>query len=124
MPNRKKSSFPHSAGGRPPPSSAARDAMRGQPPRPALNSDSAPFQRPARDLVCLWGFHAVREALRAGKRPLLDLYAAPAAAARLEAEAVAAGLTTRIVDNDVLDRRLGREAVHQGLLLEARPRIA
>ncbi len=69
----------------------------------------------------LYGAHAVREALRAGKRKLLTLYATESAAERIGDMARAAGLEPRIVDARDLARRLGEEAVHQGLMLEARP---
>ncbi len=78
------------------------------------------FRRPSADLAVLYGFHAVREALRSKKRHLLDLFATPAAATRLEADCAAAGLTPHIVGPEDLARRLGAEAVHQGVLLEAR----
>ena len=42
-------------------------------------------------------------------------------ATRINTAARAAGLTPRVVENRDLDQRLGPEAVHQGLLLEARP---
>lgn len=83
--------------------------------------DAQSFRKPDRDLVALYGAHAVREALVAGKRKLLDLYATPQAAERIRAEAEAARVAVHIVDPADLDRRLGAGAVHQGLLLEARP---
>jgi 23S rRNA (guanosine2251-2'-O)-methyltransferase len=63
----------------------------------------------------------VAEALRAGKRKPLDIYATGAAAEKLAPEIAAAGLTAHIVEAKDLSRRLGPGAVHQGLLLEARP---
>ena len=79
------------------------------------------FRRPSSELAVLYGFHAVREALHAKRRQLLDLFATPAAAARLEQDCAAAGLTAHIVAPEDLSRRLGHDAVHQGVLLEARP---
>ena len=79
------------------------------------------FRRVSAELVVLYGFHAVREALRAKKRKILDLFATPAAAARLEQDCAAAGLTAHIASPEDLTRRLGPDAVHQGVLLEARP---
>lgn len=69
----------------------------------------------------LYGAHAVREALTAGRRKLLTLYATPSAAERIAPFAAAAGLEPRIVEPRALSQRLGDESVHQGLLLEARP---
>jgi 23S rRNA (guanosine2251-2'-O)-methyltransferase len=62
----------------------------------------------------------VREALRAGRRKLVRLYATKDAADRLAAEIAAAGVPVNIVAASELSARLGPQAVHQGLLLEAR----
>lgn len=91
-------------------------------PRRGGGSREAPaFRRASADLATLYGFHAVREALTAGKRKLLDLWCTPPAAEKLAAEIAASGLTPRTVSNDDLSRRLGADAVHQGVMLEARP---
>jgi 23S rRNA (guanosine2251-2'-O)-methyltransferase len=79
------------------------------------------FRRASHDVVLLYGFHAVREALRNKHRKPLALFATPAAAAKLAAESVAARLSAHLVGSEDLTRRLGPEAVHQGVLLEARP---
>jgi 23S rRNA (guanosine2251-2'-O)-methyltransferase len=71
--------------------------------------------------VTLYGFHAVREALRAKRRKVLEIYATQSAAERLEGEIKAAGLTPQIVEAEEIARRLGAGAVHQGVLLEALP---
>ncbi len=76
--------------------------------------------RPA-DVALIHGAHAVREALTAGKRKLIALYATANALPRIDAAAKAAGLTPRLVEARELSRRLGEDAVHQGLLLEAGP---
>ena len=60
-------------------------------------------------------------ALQAPRRELIRLYATPAAAERLGAEIAARGLETRIMSPEEISARAPREAVHQGLLLEARP---
>ncbi|MFV0280175.1 MAG: 23S rRNA (guanosine(2251)-2'-O)-methyltransferase RlmB [Rhodoblastus sp.] len=88
-----------------------------RPPREAAPA----FRKPGVDLVILYGVHAVRESLRAKSRKLLTLYATAGAAERIAADAAAAGLTPQIVEGGDLDRRLGAGAVHQGLMLEARP---
>ncbi len=80
-----------------------------------------PFRAASPDLVTLYGAHAVRAALTARKRKLLTLYASETALPRINELALAAGLEPRLVDARDLERRLGPEAVHQGLLLEARP---
>ncbi len=76
--------------------------------------------RPA-DAALIYGAHAVREALTAGKRKLVALHATANAIARIEDVAKAAGLKPQLVEARELTRRLGEEAVHQGLLLEAGP---
>ena len=97
-------------------SSAARhtDRKSGQ-------GDAPSFRKPGADMVALYGVHAVREALRVKGRKLLALYATVAAAERIAPDAALAGLTPQIVEGADLDRRLGAGAVHQGLMLEARP---
>jgi 23S rRNA (guanosine2251-2'-O)-methyltransferase len=73
------------------------------------------------DVALLYGAHTVREALLAGKRELLTLYATENAWPRIAEDASRAGLEPRLVEARELTRQLGEEAVHQGLLLEARP---
>ncbi|HET6376882.1 MAG TPA: 23S rRNA (guanosine(2251)-2'-O)-methyltransferase RlmB [Methylocella sp.] len=77
--------------------------------------------RPRDGVAVIYGFHAVREALRAGRRKLLGLYATEAAAGKLSAEIARAGLEPRIVEPGDIARRLGPDAVHQGVMLEALP---
>jgi 23S rRNA (guanosine2251-2'-O)-methyltransferase len=79
------------------------------------------FRRAASGVAVLYGFHAVREALRGKRRKTLDIYATEAAARRLEGEIAGAGLCPHIVAAEDLARRLGAGAVHQGVLLEALP---
>ena len=79
------------------------------------------FRRAASRVAVLYGFHAVREALRGKRRKTLDIYATEAAARRLEGEIAGAGLCPHIVAAEDLARRLGAGAVHQGVLLEALP---
>jgi 23S rRNA (guanosine2251-2'-O)-methyltransferase len=79
------------------------------------------FRRSASGIAVLYGFHAVREALRVKRRKLLDIYATDAAAQRLEGDIASAGLCPHIVTAEDLARRLGAGAVHQGVMLEALP---
>ncbi len=88
----------------------------------AQHFDRAPtpkFRRAASGVSVLYGFHAVREALRAKRRKTLDIYATEATARRLEGEIAGAGLCPHVVTAEDLTRRLG--AVHQGVMLEALP---
>lgn len=75
----------------------------------------------AGDRSLIWGYHSVREALRSSRREAIRLYATAAAAERLAEEIAGKGLVASIVEPDDIARRLPAEAVHQGLLLEARP---
>ena len=69
----------------------------------------------------IYGFHSVTAALKAPRRELVRLYATPAAAERLAAEIAARGVETRLASAEEIAQRLPRDAVHQGVLLEARP---
>ena len=103
-----------------PKSSAARVAppdnrSQGRGPRPAR-----PEPRVA-DVARIYGFHSVTAALQAPRRELVRLYATPAAAERLAAAIAARGVEMRLVSAEEIAQRLPRDAVHQGVLLEARP---
>jgi len=69
----------------------------------------------------IYGFHSVLAALQAPRRELIRLYATPAAAERLGPETAARGVETRIVSAEEISALSPRGAVHQGVLLEARP---
>ena len=116
-PPHKKTPFPTRRDKRPSPDVGAprRDAP-GRAPEAVSQ-----FRRPSAELAALYGFHPVREALRMQRRKLLGLFATNGAAARLQDEITQSGVALTIVEPQDLDRRLGRDAVHQGLLLEARP---
>jgi 23S rRNA (guanosine2251-2'-O)-methyltransferase len=80
-----------------------------------------PREPPAGEIARIYGFHSVGAALRAPRRELIRLYATPAAAERLHADIAARGVETVILSNEEIALRVPREAVHQGVLLEARP---
>ncbi len=90
-------------------------------PRPRSDPQRGPFRAPSPEVVILYGAHAVRAALEGERRKLLALYATETALPRIADLARAAGLEPRLVNARDLSRHLGEEAVHQGLLLEARP---
>ncbi len=97
---------------------------RGRPREESVDkSGPKPPRREPRsaDVVQIYGFHSVIAALRAPRRKLVRLYATAAAAERLAAEIAARGVETRILAPEEIALRAPREAVHQGLLLEARP---
>jgi 23S rRNA (guanosine2251-2'-O)-methyltransferase len=67
----------------------------------------------------IWGFHSVREALRANRRPLTRLHATSAAAEKLAAEIAASKVALSVITSDQIDAMAPDGAVHQGVLLEA-----
>jgi 23S rRNA (guanosine2251-2'-O)-methyltransferase len=73
------------------------------------------------DVVRIYGFHSVTAALKAPRRELVRLTLTPAAAERLATEIAARGVETRLASAEEIAQRLPRDAVHQGVLLEARP---
>jgi 23S rRNA (guanosine2251-2'-O)-methyltransferase len=121
---RDRRSSPPSFGSRNPPLAG------GQPRKPAPKAgpslersnprDRAGERREAK-VSLIYGFHSVGAALKAPRRELIRLYATAAAAERLSGEIAARGLETRIMSPEEISARAPREAVHQGLLLEARP---
>ena len=68
----------------------------------------------------MWGFHSVREALRARRRKFVRLWATQPAADKLAPEIEASEIEVNVVALDEIDRRVASDAVHQGVLLEAR----
>jgi len=69
----------------------------------------------------IYGVHPVMEALKNPRRKLVKLKATKNAADRLAAEIGASRVSCDIMHPKELDRALGADTVHQGLLLEARP---
>jgi 23S rRNA (guanosine2251-2'-O)-methyltransferase len=105
-----------------PPAKKARTTPPGQ-TREARPPQKAPHRegRGGADFVRIYGFHAVSAALRAPRRELIRLYATEAAAERLAGEIASRGVETKIVAAEDIAVRTPRDAVHQGVLLEARP---
>ncbi|MGH6855981.1 MAG: 23S rRNA (guanosine(2251)-2'-O)-methyltransferase RlmB [Aestuariivirga sp.] len=69
----------------------------------------------------IYGVHPVVEALKNPRRKFVNLKASKNAADRFASEIRAAKVRLEIVHPRDLDKRLGADAVHQGLLLEALP---
>ncbi|HWV40441.1 23S rRNA (guanosine(2251)-2'-O)-methyltransferase RlmB [Pseudorhodoplanes sp.] len=84
-----------------------------------------PGRRPARvaepDTAILYGWHTVEAALANPDRRIRVLYATENGAKRLAADGIALKVTPQIVRPDEIARRLGPDAVHNGLLAEADP---
>lgn len=75
----------------------------------------------AGDVQLIWGIHAVEEALANPRRQLIRLQASENAWRRLLEGGRTFGLEPEFVRPSELDRQLPQDAVHQGVLLEARP---
>lgn len=76
----------------------------------------------APDTVLLYGLHTVKAALANPERRLLGLKVSKNALARLELDAPdAVGCPVEIVAPSDIDAILGPDAIHQGVMLEARP---
>lgn len=76
----------------------------------------------APDQVHLYGLHTVRAALDNPERKLIKLSATQNALVRLQIESVASlGFPVEMVTPQDLDKILGPEAIHQGVMLETRP---
>jgi len=107
---------------------AVRDAKRerGEIPTPPQkrqksNKDWKPPQLQA-DQVFLYGLHTVRAALDNPERELIKLSVTQNAFARLDiGEAPALPFPVEFVSPQDIDRILGPEAIHQGVMLETRP---
>jgi 23S rRNA (guanosine2251-2'-O)-methyltransferase len=71
--------------------------------------------------VILYGWHTVAAALANPERQIRKLWLTENAARRLADDNIKLPVAPEIVRPDVIDRRLGPDAVHQGLLAEAEP---
>ena len=80
-----------------------------------------PRERRETDVVRIYGFHSVEAALKAPRREFVRLYATVAAAEKLREQIEARGVETRVMSLEEIAARSPRAAVHQGVLLEARP---
>ncbi|WP_072397685.1 23S rRNA (guanosine(2251)-2'-O)-methyltransferase RlmB [Hyphomicrobium sp. CS1GBMeth3] len=99
----------------------AKGAGRGRAGPQGRSASKGPADSSDDSLVRLFGSHAVEAALRNPERRALRLLATENAERRL-AEAIAAkGVPIERTSPGALDRLLGADTVHQGLLLEAEP---
>lgn len=85
--------------------------------RPVIDPRSLPD-----DLVCLYGLHTVKAAILNPNRHITRLIATRNALARLEIDNIESlGFPVEIVSPRDIDKETGSEAVHQGVMIEARP---
>lgn len=112
-------------GGRSGPRNGRGDGFRGRPrprkPTGQRTASGAPLPAPDDGLVRLFGSHAVDAALRNPLRRVHRLLATENAERRLQDTIRASGVAVETTTPGALDRLLGAETVHQGLLLEADP---
>jgi 23S rRNA (guanosine2251-2'-O)-methyltransferase len=97
---------------------------RGELPAPARKRLDADWKAPlvAPDTVLLYGLHTVKAAIANRDRRLIKLKVSKNALARLEldsSEVLACPI--EIVQPSEIDKLVGPDAIHQGVLLEARP---
>jgi 23S rRNA (guanosine2251-2'-O)-methyltransferase len=90
---------------------------RKSPGRPAWRDREASPDGPA----ILYGWHTVSAALANPERHIRKLLVTENAARRLSDENIDTRVTPEIVRPNLIDQRLGPDAVHQGLLAEADP---
>src|SRR6266705_2752309 len=90
---------------------------RKPPGRPAWRERDAGPDGP----VILYGWHTVAAALANPERQIRKLFLTENAARRLADEKIGTRVPAEIVRPNVIDHRLGPDAVHQGLLAEADP---
>jgi 23S rRNA (guanosine2251-2'-O)-methyltransferase len=86
-------------------------------PKPAWRSRDGHAGGP----VILYGWHTVVTALANPQRRIRKLWLTENAARRLAEERIDSPVTPEIVRPNLIDQRLGPDAVHQGLLAEADP---
>src|SRR5579859_5438883 len=75
----------------------------------------------ADDTVILYGWHTVTAALANPQRRIRKLLLTENAARRLTEENIDTRIAPEIVRPNLIDQRLGPDAVHQGMLAEADP---
>jgi 23S rRNA (guanosine2251-2'-O)-methyltransferase len=98
---------------------AHRDQQSGPSPRPAVPGTSAPD-----GLVRLYGLHTVRAALDNPRRRIHRMLVTRNALERLEiSDPAVLAFRAEIVEPREIDRLLGSEAVHQGVMIEAEPLV-
>jgi 23S rRNA (guanosine2251-2'-O)-methyltransferase len=89
--------------------------------KPASRKPPIPTALPADGLVRLYGLHTARAALDNPRRRIERVLATRNALRRLGLDEAGNAFPLEIVDPREIDRILGSDAVHQGVLVEAKP---
>ena len=98
-----------------------RDRKAGGPPM-RRERPSTPGTRNPEGLVRLYGLHTVRAAIDNPERSITRMLVTRNALERLEIEDLTAlGFDAEITDPRSIDKELGSDAVHQGVMIEAEP---
>lgn len=101
---------------------AHRDEKAGGAPAFRPRQPVPPGENPAEGLVRLYGLHTVRSALDNPRRRIKKMLVTRNAAERLAiADLAALPFNTEMVEPKDIDKVIGSDAVHQGVLIEAEP---
>ena len=101
---------------------AYRDEKAGGTPQFRARQPIAPGEAPSDGLVRLYGLHTVRAAIDNPRRKIQRMMVTRNALERLEiADVSALPFPVEIVEPRDIDKVTGSDAVHQGVLIEARP---
>ena len=101
---------------------AHRDANRGGKPAASPGAGPAPGRPLPADRVHLYGLHTVRAALENPDRRILRMMATRNALSRIGIDDPAAlPFPAEIASPQAIDREVGGDAIHQGIVLEAEP---
>jgi 23S rRNA (guanosine2251-2'-O)-methyltransferase len=92
-----------------------------RPDRDDRRSAGNPPRKSPEDRVVLYGWHAVKAALKNPRRRIRTLLLTENAARRLAEEGLSTPMQAEIVRSDVIAARLPPDAVHQGVWAEADP---
>jgi 23S rRNA (guanosine2251-2'-O)-methyltransferase len=101
---------------------AHRDAKYGGPPPKSKRPAIPPGEGPPEGMVFLYGLHTVRAALDNKARKISRMMVTRNALQRLEiADENALRFDVEIVEPKAIDKVLGSDAVHQGVMIESEP---
>ena len=101
---------------------ANRDAKYGGPPPKSKRPAIPPGEGPPEGMIFLYGLHTVRAALDNPARRISRMMVTRNALQRLEiADESALSFDVEIVEPKAIDKVLGSDAVHQGVMIESEP---